>query len=603
MSGILLLVPSCIGAQSQSRGRIIVAPNVQVSLDGDFAHVEPHLASDPGNANHLVGSAIAFTPSGAGYETKAYSSFDGGWTWHGSELPGNGDFGSWDTQAAIGIRGSAYVVTNQYVGDSDSAPDAVAVYRSVDGGNSWSGPSRLGYGEEYDRNAIVVDRSSGKYRGRIYVVSHASDGMHLFRSADDGRDFEGPVRTGCGAGNDLLILSDGTLWFPCWNDGRLATRLGRNVAATSTDGGATFSFTGLGSRWAYAIYAVDTSPRFRDRIYVIERENSRPLTSAERRGTTDAPRHLVLRWSDDRGKTWGPPRRVALPSTPGATQFLPAIAVNGSGTLGVLWFETTTVRFGRDDFTEARPEPGFASNVYFTASLDGGSTFLHPRRLSTVASEPAHTANFALTRVEPMRRGARSVLFFSAYSRWRAGGDYIGLASDVDGAFHPFWPDARRGAFQIYSSRVVVDTAAIHVPSHAAKNTGDVNRFVQIVFGPQVAPDSDEEGVLLAKLRNVSSDTLWGPLEVHVTFADFSGTRKLQPLTNGPLIFDPTAKRWALEATISYASAFRDIPYLAPGATTESIAWRMRRAGRVQRQLMFTVRRPGGTTIRSPSPK
>jgi len=602
ISGFLILVPFCISAQSQLRGRIIVAPNVQVSLDGDVPHIESHLASDPSNANHLVGSAIAFTSSGAGYETKAYSSFDGGWTWHGSELPGNGNFGSWDTEAAIGVRGSAYVITMQNVSDSDSAPDALAFYRSVDGGISWSGPSRLGYGEDYDRNAIVVDKSSGTYRGRIYVVSHASDGVHLFRSADDGRTFEGPVRTGCGGAYDLLILSDGTLWFPCApNDGQLATRLGRSVAATSTDGGATFSFDGLGARSAYATYAVDTSPRFRDRIYIIERETNRPLTSTERRGTAEPPRHLVLRSSVDRGKTWSPPRRVAFPSTPGATQFLPAIAVNDSGIVGLLWFETTTLEFGVDEFTEARPN--FASNAYFTASLDGGSTFLHARRISADASKPAHPENLALTRIGPMRRPARSVLFLSAYARWRGGGDYTGLASDADGTFHPFWPDARRGAFQIYSSRVFVDTAPIPVPPRASTDTDDVNRFVQVVFGPPVAPNVAGEGVLLAKLRNASSDTIWGPLEVHVAFADLSRIKKLRPTVNGPLIFDPAAKRWALEATIGYASALRDIPYLAPGATTESIAWRMRRAGRAQRQLLITVRHPKSSSIRSRSPQ
>jgi len=37
---------------------------------------------------------------------------------------------------------------------------------------------------------------------------------------------------------------------------------------------------------------------------------------------------------------------------------------------------------------------------------------------------------------------------------WPHGGDYVGLAADGDGVFHPVWTDTRSGKFRVYTAAV-----------------------------------------------------------------------------------------------------------------------------------------------------
>ena len=76
--------------------------------------------------------------------------------------------------------------------------------------------------------------------------------------------------------------------------------------------------------------------------------------------------------------------------------------------------------------------------TYFAASIDGGENFTSPVTVSDSVSCPDPSAN-------------QDVLTRFAY-----GGDYMGLAVTADNAFYPAWPDARNGAFQIYTARVKV---------------------------------------------------------------------------------------------------------------------------------------------------
>jgi hypothetical protein len=57
----------------------------------------------------------------------------------------------------------------------------------------------------------------------------------------------------------------------------------------------------------------------------------------------------------------------------------------------------------------------------------------------------------------------------SAYvSRRRAqygGGDYLGLAADAPGVFHPFWPDMRSGVQHIYTAAIRVEFERSRCPA------------------------------------------------------------------------------------------------------------------------------------------
>src|SRR5258708_15864689 len=60
--------------------RILVGPNVLVSRDGDYPHVELMVAANPRNPKNLIGGAITATRLGGGTATTSYASLDGAYT-------------------------------------------------------------------------------------------------------------------------------------------------------------------------------------------------------------------------------------------------------------------------------------------------------------------------------------------------------------------------------------------------------------------------------------------------------------------------------------------------------------------------------------------
>jgi hypothetical protein len=80
---------------------------------------------------------------------------------------------------------------------------------------------------------------------------------------------------------------------------------------------------------------------------------------------------VLVRRSDDRGELWSEPLR--LNHSQAARSFTPSITVNKDGVIGVSWYEI----HNKSCF-----------DVYFTASLDGGKTFLPEVRVSSATSCP-----------------------------------------------------------------------------------------------------------------------------------------------------------------------------------------------------------------------
>jgi hypothetical protein len=573
---IVIVTLAVVNAQSQQMIRI--SPNVLVSRDGEVAHVESHVAANPLNPRNLLGTAITFTSPGNGTETKAYASFDGGWTWTDTYFPDQRQQAAWDPQVGFGVTGTAYLVAMTRKSDiaTSSATDsdsALTFYRSEDGGRTWSKSVYLGF--NYDRNAILVDNSAGgRFRGRVYVISNWSGRgtrpAELFWSADDGRTFQGPVSTHCSQVEYPLTLTDGTLWIPCSPENLQLHNLAKKTygGMISWDGGETLTpFVGSSneSRFSWEtkpgevsghlstpVYAVDTSERHRDLICALWLE-----------GKGKNAVHVMLKYSSDRGRTWSEPRKVATVPKEGTRQYLPMATFNRDGVLGIIWFETL-------------PPGNTLYDVFFTASLDGGASFLPPRRVTSESSKPDHPAN--RTRV-----GVGDVLkrpelpFFSAYSRWKDAGDYTGLVADGDGVFHAFWPDARRGAFQLYTSRIAVEpTPTGQMDPLASESTRVMDEELRIEFGPAVMPLDGSDEVILARLRNLSSQTIWGPLTLTVTARLVGLRRQAEKTADQNIIFDPESGQWSTRATIDYTPSLRDIPFLTPGAATEAIEWHFR---------------------------
>jgi hypothetical protein len=104
------------------------------------------------------------------------------------------------------------------------------------------------------------------------------------------------------------------------------------------------------------------------------------------------------------------------------------VAVNRDGAIAVTWIERRT------------EGDRACQHLYFTASLDGGKTFLPEVRVSSAPSCPDTTHNGRVA------------------ARWPEGGDYSGLAAAEDGTFHVLWADSRDGIYRLWTAPVTVRT-------------------------------------------------------------------------------------------------------------------------------------------------
>jgi hypothetical protein len=565
-----LLAASAVAfRQSHGQVRIAVGPNVLVTRDGDVSHVESAVAANPTDPLNLVATAITFTLPQGGYVNRTYATFDGGFSWYGARLPEEPDLGSIDPKVAFTPSGTALHV---------GLVQGMSVYRSEDGGRSWLAPARLGRG--YDRVAIAVDHSAGPTAGQIYVTGNLDAGPRIHRSADDGRTFDAAVTLPGIVVTDVLVLSDGTVLVPLYTgpDLRVPENRGKPMAAYATvlsrDGGATFSALRPGfeqQRYGTdstlrrrrgesivgdntATFAADVrSTRYRDRVYA---------AFPDMRWAGGTPRIAVV-WSFDRGASWSVPTMVDAAAPASASQFLPAIAVNDSGVVGVMWLDTRAS--AADD----------AYDVFYSTSLDGGKTFLPAVRVSSETSRPAGPGNLRPGLGRLRYSGDTLIMdFLSGYSRWRDVGDYIGLTADAKGVFHPVWPDSRNGTFQLQTARIELLRGA---PSSAAA-MDTTTRPVGVVLDPTRFDAWMRELVVPVRIRNTTADTLFPPVvatltSVGDTMLVRSGYMRSEDVVT---ILNATNAEPGAGAAFDFSGALGTLGLLAPGAVSGAVDFRLR---------------------------
>ncbi|HEX5715817.1 MAG TPA: sialidase family protein [Thermoanaerobaculia bacterium] len=571
MRALILLFLSTLQAQEP---RLLVGPDVLVSRENDFPHVEMMIAAHPSDPKKLIAGAMNLI--GSEYDTVVYSSTDGGSTWeprHPAE-PVDTDA---DPLVLYTPKGTALYLAlpdRPMMSAAGKRFMPVVLYRSEDGRN-WPKPVFVGTEDLYDHPQITADPRSG----RIWVSALGGGAdylLDLFRSDDDGRTFQGR-KTMVKAPSEevginttgVAVLSDGTLVhtymdFPM---GRLqeTIREGNNWVMVSRDGGETFSEPVLagkrvllpyGNKEHFAkLHSFTQMATGGDRIYMAwtDFRSGRP--------------QAVITTSADRGKTWSAPRPVADPLPEGAYSFQPALAVNRDGVLGVSWLDT-------------RNHPGTDRyDAWFSASLDGGATFLPAVRLSSESSDPLGAGNRrpAPGWFQSSRDKTHRVNFQSALSRYPEGGDYAGLAADAEGHFHPLWPDARTGTFQAWTARVKLERGPSTTALAAAAQPADLRDHVELTFDPGVYDAATRELRLPIRIKNRSDKTLRGPLQVRVkTFG--SGMDRMN-LENTPTILNAANGEKGEGAVFDYSQAFGDFGALEPGAVTEPVVWRFQLVG------------------------
>jgi hypothetical protein len=470
------------------------------------------------------------------YTAAAYVSFDGGASWQESLQIKEG----WqvaDPTCAYGPGSVAYltVLTQGYAGDSPRG--RMLFYRSVDSGRTWSKPLEL---PTVDREYLTVDNTTEKFRGRIYLHGtgvvrsierepRVMAGIDLFRSADGGNSFLGPIKVAAtepkhmveGMGNGV-VLSDGTFAAMTgeledednYEHVRPYKAIGRIIVVTSSDGGLTLSPPATVSSWytnfehkvtsgGLPTLAVDaTDGPFKDRLYAVWED----LRSGRK--------EVYLSYSSDKGRTWSAPTvvnddrpRADLADAP--DNFMPKVAVNSFGVVGVMWYDR------RDNPDNLGYWPRFS------ASLDGGETFLPSVRLSEAPMDLQNPKQVTLTAhsigggTRIGGRGPVQFWFGVDFMQFR-GGDTSGLAASPDGTFHPVWVDNRTGLAQLWTAPVQVAGKAILNGDEELSGLADVTENVELVFGRPVYDRAKQVVTVEAHVLNTSKQALKGPLMVRL---------------------------------------------------------------------------------------
>ena len=437
---------------------IRVGPNVHVSATHPAdTHYEVVVSAHPTDPSRLIAGSIIYPESVATIGTVVYASSDGGASWRAT-LEGPALDRSGDPATAYGPDGTAYYVASVI---PLAGERRLQLFRSQDGGGRWDGPFPLTY---MDREYIVVDASRGPSSGQVYVngnnrVPRNISDFVLYRSRDGGRTFAGPAtRPAFGTvqatvmGN-AVVASDGT-GVGVYVEAADASGVGATLRAirfaaggasldSSTTRIADYTPGGerkgptLGNANAEPALAIDaTGNRFKDHLYLVWPDR--------RSGRSE----ILFSSSSDMGRTWTPGRVISdSPAGDRTDQFMPEVAVNRNGVVGVAWYD----RRGHPD--------NLGWDVRFVASSDGGSTFSPSVRLSERgASFPPGTSRER--QPQPSRPTEREQVNVGRNSFTFMGGDTAGLAADAGGVFHAVWVDNHTGIPQVWTVAISVTDPA-----------------------------------------------------------------------------------------------------------------------------------------------
>jgi hypothetical protein len=497
LAALFLALPA-LAAPATPAPKIEIGPTVTISSDvPSNPHGESFLAVNPKNGKNMLAASCRI--QGGKMGTSAYVTRDGGATWTRVVLPvGAAKVNTgWDAIAYFDGSGTAFYGAND--------GDGLWISRSTDEGRTWSDATLIEGAEGFDRQYMGFDRT-GKFAGRVYagasvesigLDNKSRSGLALTYSKDGGKTFEQPVLLMSSPDErvftivNYVVTPDGTVLVPfltmpervipddwsLWDthedrpknpDYAMSLRI-----ATSGDGGRTYSVSPRLSKQRLSgdrtraeraqgngNTAIDLSDGpFRGRIYQVAVDNA-----------GDRYNIRVIS-SSDGGKTWSKGVVVNDNKTP-ADHANPTLAVNDRGVVGVVW-------------NDRRAHKNECYDLYFSASVDGGETFLPNVTTGAKPTCSMQTGNWmpnAEVSAYPKTEEGQSVegqgfnvLMIS--TRFPGGGDTQGLDADSDGVFHAAWIDGSSGVMRLAMTPFTVGGAATRVVS----SERDVSTQVKLV--------------------------------------------------------------------------------------------------------------------------
>ena len=405
--------------------------NIQVTFDTNpnNARSESCLAINPNNPQQIVVASKKFINIRTYDFTLATAhSSDGGLNWKASSdlaLLSNWT-GISDPALAWDDSGNVFLAALPFNNPPGGVRIGMAIYKSTDGGQTWSKPNLIHVSSMDDKQWTAGDGNPGsKFRGRVYAVWDGPGGLCFARTLDHGAAWTG---TGTlSAGNSIApfsfspevnVAADGTVY--------VIFQVGSEIQMLkSTNGGNSFQqttspATGIGA------FAITTFPGGKFRVLTI------PTACVF--GST-----VLVAWADNRegnsriyyaistngGKSWTTPRSgqpllKGLPIDAKMFHFHPQMVFRPDGVLGCAFYE-----FG--------PKPVTAKiDTRIAVSYDKGVSF---RQLATITDQPWDPSIDA-----PLAHGDPNLTFI---------GEYFGFDASTD-SFYPLWTDTRSGIQELW---------------------------------------------------------------------------------------------------------------------------------------------------------
>lgn len=326
------------------------------------AEVEPHLAVNPRDPNHLIAAWQQDRWSnGSARGVASAMSLDGGTTWTHTLVPftqcAGGEYArGTDPWVAFSPDGTAYQMALVTTGGTftTGSVNAMVVSRSTDGGRTWSNPVELIRDTTpffNDKNTITADPLDGRF---VYAVwdrlrQNGNGPAYLARTTDGGATWEparmiyDPGTRSQTIGNQVRVLPNGTLvnLFTQIDETSPTTTTATVRVIRSTDRGVTWSgATTISTHQAQGVRDALTGQAIRDGSIVPEIAAGPDGTvhvvwqDARFTGQRDA---IAYSRSTDGGVTWSAPVRVN--SDPSAAAFTPQVHVALDGTIGVSYYD------------------------------------------------------------------------------------------------------------------------------------------------------------------------------------------------------------------------------------------------------------------------
>lgn len=464
--------------------------NIQVTHDKDLnnARSESAILINPNDPNQIVAASKKFKNIHTYDFTLATSySVDGGLTWHNSAAL---DITGWDCLTDPTLAwddiGNLFLVGLPGTNPPTFDTIGIAIYKSTDGGKTWSKPNLIHTSFGDDKQWAAGDANPmSPHHGNVYAVWDDGSNMAFARTTDHGATWKGTGANPAGTSiaNDsfspeINVSANGDIYI-VWIAGStikmLVSHNGGNSfhSVTSPASGVTTLSASLPAPHGWPIFpggnfrvlTVPTACVF-DQTVVVAWDDFREGVS-----------RIYYALSNDGAASWttGPSGQPLLPgSLPQNFQhFFPQIITNPSGVIGCAFYE-----FG--------PKPSTPRiDVMLAQSTDWGVSFGYSK-VTDHAWDPTIDA--------PWSHGDSNVTFI---------GDYFGIDASSKG-FYPLWTDTRTGIQELWTD-IVPAKIAIKQPS------GIYGQVAEILFG--IIQDGGGAEIVGGVIIHVDP---WGPPELDI---------------------------------------------------------------------------------------